>query len=284
MPVRIDGTDITGATIDGTDVTEITVDGDTVFTAVPANAFQLTSLSGVLDTGGNFTDSSRIRGIEFNGDGTRFIQTDTSASAIFEAELATPYDLSSQTTVNSYPIVGSRTADCVFSRDGLHFYECDSINPLLAVSNLSTPYDLSTKSLDTTSSVSPLNGPFGLDISPDGKTLVTADINNERYEQYSMSVAHDLSTLSFDGSFDPGDSRPTGIEFNADGSKLYTCSRNDPIREYTLSTPFEILSGRTQINTKNRNHSNLDSIRWSDDGGKFFECYLDDGVDEYEVV
>jgi len=32
-PIKIDGTDITGATIDGTDVTEITVDGDTVFSA-----------------------------------------------------------------------------------------------------------------------------------------------------------------------------------------------------------------------------------------------------------
>jgi len=35
MPVRIDGTDITGATIDGTDVQEITVDGQTVFSAGP---------------------------------------------------------------------------------------------------------------------------------------------------------------------------------------------------------------------------------------------------------
>jgi len=33
MPIRIDGTDITGATIDGTDVQEITVDGQTVFSA-----------------------------------------------------------------------------------------------------------------------------------------------------------------------------------------------------------------------------------------------------------
>jgi len=32
-PIKIDGTDITGATIDGTDVTEITVDGQTVFSA-----------------------------------------------------------------------------------------------------------------------------------------------------------------------------------------------------------------------------------------------------------
>jgi len=34
-PIKIDGTDITGATIDGQDVQEITVDGDTVFTSGP---------------------------------------------------------------------------------------------------------------------------------------------------------------------------------------------------------------------------------------------------------
>jgi len=39
-PIKIDGTDITGATIDGTDVTEITVDGQTVFSAsaLPSSA------------------------------------------------------------------------------------------------------------------------------------------------------------------------------------------------------------------------------------------------------
>jgi len=37
MPIRIDGTDITGATIDGTEVQEITVDGQTVFSAGPSN-------------------------------------------------------------------------------------------------------------------------------------------------------------------------------------------------------------------------------------------------------
>jgi len=43
-PTSIDGTDITGATIDGTDVQEITVDGDTVFTAGPPPAPDLSNL------------------------------------------------------------------------------------------------------------------------------------------------------------------------------------------------------------------------------------------------
>jgi len=59
-PIKIDGTDITGATIDGTDVQEITVDGQTVFTSL---GFPLTFENQDLsifggDTGDAFIDNT----------------------------------------------------------------------------------------------------------------------------------------------------------------------------------------------------------------------------------
>jgi len=57
MPVRIDGTDITGATIDGTDVQEITVDGQTVFSAGPTLPFD-SNLVSHYQFEGDFTDTA----------------------------------------------------------------------------------------------------------------------------------------------------------------------------------------------------------------------------------
>jgi len=85
MPIRIDGTDITGATIDGTDVTEITVDGQTVFevAADPPDVANLklrydakletyaNNASGVslTDQAGSF-DATGLNGVGFTTSGT----------------------------------------------------------------------------------------------------------------------------------------------------------------------------------------------------------------------
>jgi len=72
-PIKIDGTDITGATIDGTDVQEITVDGQTVFTVGPpeppasaVHRYFLDDVNGtVVDSIGN--DDGNVLGVSSIG-------------------------------------------------------------------------------------------------------------------------------------------------------------------------------------------------------------------------
>jgi len=84
IPTSIDGTDITGATIDGTDVQEITVDGDTVFTAAPAGAFDITQVT--FDTDIAAQDGAP-KDIAWNDDGSRLYEVGSTSDRIYQYTL-----------------------------------------------------------------------------------------------------------------------------------------------------------------------------------------------------
>jgi len=62
--------------------------------------------------------------------------------------------------------------------------------------------------------------------------------------QYSLGVAFDLSTASYDNvsfSLSGQDADPASITFNTDGTKMYVAgSNNDSVYQYTLSTAFDL--------------------------------------------
>ena len=83
----------------------------------------------------------------------------------------------------------------------------------------------------------------GIAFSNDGTKLFIAGYTNDNVYQYSLSTAFDLSTASYDSSFDISgqETIPLDIVFNADGTKMYVVGlSSDSVHQYSLSTAFDI--------------------------------------------
>ena len=128
--------------------------------------------------------------------------------------------------------------------------------------SLSTPYDLSTLTLASSTAIL-LQGqnPFGLDFSNDGKRLFQTYKGNSSVtgfvEQYSLTIAFDLSTATLDGeigleAIDSDQDDLIGITFNNDGSKMFSVNRdNEIVFEYNLACAFTVVTGKCSSITKN---------------------------------
>jgi len=85
--------------------------------------------------------------------------------------------------------------------------------------------------------------PTGLTFRPDGTQMYLTGNSNDDLIQYSLSTAFDVSTASFDLSFNVSarDGTPEGIALKPDGTQLYFIgSDNNNVYQYSLSTAFDI--------------------------------------------
>jgi len=151
------------------------------------------------------------------------------------ASFAQPFDVSTE---------DSTPAGLAFSPDGSRLYIPGKSDSDINQYSLSTAFDISTESFDQSFDVSPQDvGPNGVDIKPDGSQLYVMGRQNENVYQYSLSTAFDISTASFDQSFDvrPQGTTPQDLSFRPDGSQLFTVeSSNEDVHQYSLSTAFDI--------------------------------------------
>jgi hypothetical protein len=114
----------------------------------------------------------------------------------YQWSLSESWDLSTLSAVGS---AGSSLVDdgLSSSNDGIYFYSCSG--GIVRQHTLSNPWDLTsatlTNEIDLTSvGISRMRG---LQISPDGTTLIIAsDTNNKQINQITLSTAFDLSTYS----------------------------------------------------------------------------------------
>ena len=95
--------------------------------------------------------------------------------------------------------------------------------------SLSTPYDLSTLTLASSTAISlQAHNPFGVTFGNNGKRLFVSfkgNSSNSFVEQYSLTVAFDISTATLDGqidlqAIDSDQDDLNDITFNKDGSNL----------------------------------------------------------------
>jgi len=274
-PTSIDGTDITGATIDGTDVQEITVDGDTVFTAVPPGAFDITQFS--LDTSISTRDSTTT-GIRWSNDGTKMFEVGRGSEKIYEFTASTPFEITSLTFQTDINAQNNSTEDIEFGDDGNVLLEVsrsgasNGVNKIFS-SNLSTPFDITTASFDTSISTQD-NLPFSIRFNDDGTKLyecALADIY-----QSSLSTPYDISSASFDTSISSFVS-PTsqrGIVFNNDGTTFYVAeNENTEFFEGDMTTAFDIGSA-SKGDTLNQ-QGVATNIEFNDDGSRLYEVHTD---------
>jgi len=274
-PISIDGTDITGATIDGTDVQEITVDGQTVFTAVPAGAFDITQMT--FDTSINTQDSAP-RGIAWNDDGSRLYEIGIGGEKIYQSTVSTPFEITtaSHSSGDTISTQDSVPTGIQWNNDGSRLYEVGLNSSKIFQYTVPTPFEITTASHSSGDSINTQGSePMGIAWNDDGSRLYSVDRVSDEIYQYTVSTPFDITTASHSSgdSISTQDSGSTGIVWNNDGSRLYEVGEGSgKIYQYTVSTPFEITTASHSTGDSiNAQDQNCSGIAWNNDGTRLYE-------------
>ena len=107
---------------------------------------------------------------------------------------------------------------------------------------------------------------FGVTFGNNGKRLFVSfkgNSSNSFIEQYSLTVAFDISTATLDGqidlqAIDSDQDDLNDITFNKDGLKMFSVNRNDEIVfEYDLACAFTVIAGKCPSITDNKDRTGL---------------------------
>lgn len=133
---------------------------------------------------------------------------------------------------------------CFFKPDGTVFYVTGSNSASVHQYSLSTAWDISTSSFLQSKSISQqASVPEGLFLGNNGLKMYVLDAGGDDINEYTLSVAWDVSTATYVRVFSIAaqDATPTGLSFKPDGTKMYIVgTTNDSVFEYDLSTAWDI--------------------------------------------
>lgn len=132
-----------------------------------------------------------------------------------------------------------------FGDSGSKMYVVGSSSDTVYQYALTTPWDIATASYASKSKdvSSETVIPTGIFFKPDGTKMYIVDNAGDDVYQYTLSVAWDVSTASFDtgkvGAL--AGLSPYQIYITSDGATLYQVNNaNDRVYQHTLSTPWDI--------------------------------------------
>jgi 6-phosphogluconolactonase (cycloisomerase 2 family) len=208
-----------------------------------ATKIQTLDISDVLPT---------VSGLFFKDDGSRMIISDRGSDITYQYDLSTAWDLStaSFTEPTTDYLVTQNVNPTAFnvSDDGGTLFVFGNISDTVDEYTLSTAWDVGSATyVDGYSPIAQDNTPAAMEVKPDGTKLYIVGEANDTIYQYSLSVAWDVSTTSYDSkSLYIGDqaTNPAGVSFSEDGTKVYlVAGGSDSIYQYNLSTAWDISTG-----------------------------------------
>ena len=221
---------------------------------------------------GFFNFNGNSFSVKFNNDGTKMFTVsywDTGA-AVKEFLLGTPFDITSisgngttpETTFNFKPH-DNKPFGLDFNNDGTKMFvtgnDGDDINEF----SLNVGFDFSeginfVQSKDLTHPMSLATNedePFGIEFNQDGTTMFVIGSKGNDVNQYSLSTAFDISTLSFVGGLhlNTQEVNPSGIAFSTSGIKMFIVGDDgDEVNEYHLKCPYNLFKGKCNSITENK--------------------------------
>jgi len=259
---------------------ELWIKGDNDALDYSSNAYSTTPSNVTFDTGKQFTNAMVFNGTDsvvtindqpaipefsvadqetgpidifFKDDGTKmYILGTNTGDKVYEYDLGTAWD--EQSAVYNGVSLNVTTIDTsptglFIKPDGTKLYVLGDAGNDLNEYTMSTPWDLSTATYTTVSAAfTEDTGIQGLTFKPDGTKLYIIGVTSDYIYQYSLSVAWDLSTISFDNvQFALGvyESQAGGLQFNNDGTKLFTAGTTDTILEIKLTTAYNLSTAWT---------------------------------------
>jgi DNA-binding beta-propeller fold protein YncE len=186
------------------------------------------------------------RSITLNTDGTKMY---TSANNnIYEYDLSTAWSSSSATYLQSYNMSAqiSQTYGIKFNNNGTKMYLIGQTQTRIYEYDLSTGWDISSSTyLQNFNLIAQGSGLRGFYFKPDGTKLYTIRSTSDNVNEYDLSTAWDVSSLSHLRTFSVSTqfTLPFDVSFKTDGTKMYILGySNNKIYEYDLSTAWNISS------------------------------------------
>ena len=187
-------------------------------------------------------------GLFFKPDGLKMYVSGPNSDSVFQYSLSTAYDVSTASYDSVSFSASSQdlsVAGVYFKPDGTKMYLVGYTGDSVYQYSLSTSWDLSTASYDSVSYsvASQASTPFALVFGADGSKMFVTDGSSDAVKEYSLSTDWDISTASYQTSFDVSsqDTNPYGLDFNPDGDKMYIVGiTSDAVYEYDLSTAWDI--------------------------------------------
>ena len=216
---------------------------------------------------------------------------------VYEYNLTTPFDLSTISYSNNKFDIGTQATNglgLVFKTDGSKMYIANSATTeILQYSTVAPAWtnpDIANASYDSVS-VSVLTetaASSDLFFKPDGTKVYITDNGPDEINEYNLTTAWDLSTLSYVQNFSCAsqDSSIAGTFFKPDGTKMYVVGIvNDRVNEYNLSTAWDISTASFNQNfSVNSEEPAPRAIYFKPDGTKMFITgQTGDEINEYSL-
>ena len=185
----------------------------------------------------------------FKPDGSKMYITGTAADSVFEYDLSGAFDVSTAVYNSASYTYGSPPGlveGLFFRADGLKWYIMDRGSDDVWEYDMSTAWDITSSSFS--GNQFDVNNQDGVSQSvffkPDGTKFYQLGGSTDAIYQYSMSVAWDVSSASYDSvsfSVSAQAGNPKDLTFKDDGTKFYVLNNNsDAVYQYSLSTAWDL--------------------------------------------
>jgi len=165
---------------------------------------------------------------------------------VYSYNLSTAYDVSSASYNQKFDVSGEETYSygLTFNGDGTKMFVTGTENDNVYSYNMSTAYDLGSASYNQSFDISGEDGvPTGVTFNGDGSKMFVTGNNGDNVYSYNMATAYDISTASYNQSFDVSgqSNKPWDVTFNGDGTKMFVVGRStNYVYSYNLSTAYDL--------------------------------------------
>jgi SpoU rRNA methylase family enzyme len=255
------------------------------------------------------------QGITFNPDGTKMFIVGQTGDAVFEYYLTPSLELGTGSFASSdigktveansgkfvltntdgrcaettQPTSYAQVASGDWEMYGVIYNPVDGDLELSGVADPNLYFDITTAIYEQSFSVADQETePQGVAFNNDGTKMYIVGSIGDDVNEYSLSIAFDISTAFFVDSFSVAaqETAPTGMAFNNDGTKMFIIGyTGDDVNEYNLSSGFDI---STAVYSQNFSVSAQEAtptgITFNTDGTKMFVTgYSGQDVIEYDL-
>ena len=260
----------------------------------------------------NQVDTSDIRGLTFNSDGSKMYVGDKVNHRIIQYTLTTPYNVSTLLYARELSVSGRGSVQAItFNADGSKMYVLDNlvnaeggtaggrIDEYAMGTNFDVMTATITDSLDVSSQDANMQDIFFNNVArgavnPGGLLFAVGDDGND-VNEYLLGTPYDVSTASFVDSHvtTSEDGSPRGLFFDDDGDRMYVVGHDgNEVNQYPLVTNFDVSTTQAVANTYSLRTNNISPRggRFNNDGSKMYvvgtggTLCIDGGDDELPIT
>lgn len=191
-------------------------------------------------------ETSILYSVVFKPDGTKMYVIG-GTDQVHEYDLSTAWDITSASYLQDFSVAAKDTNPygLWFKPDGTKMYICGTSSDSVHEYDLSVAWDVTSATFLRTKSIAAQDTtPLCIYFRDDGlKFYVTGNVGQD-VNEYNLSSAWDISTMSFVQSFSVAaqTTAPRGIFFKDDGTKMYVvgASTENNVNEYDLATAWDV--------------------------------------------